>query len=241
MAPAHRIGDAFTTPAAAPVRESAPASRARPVLKLRLSFPSWLDGIENRKSTWIIVGVLGVVAVVTAWLLGGFKAAPTQALPSLEAGKAVDTGQWRVVVHGATLSAKRPDGRDVPAGKAALAIELELTNRTKASSNDTASVIRLSLPAIPPKTQPDMFLLRDRTILGPLHPGMPERVALSWDIPLGSAIPDPLPVVVISKIHKERDNLIGGSGWFNPKPLVEVKLAVASPDGAAPAAAAVKP
>ena len=214
------------------MRKSAPKSRARPLLKLRLSFPSWLDGIEDRKSTWIVIGILGVAAVIAAWLLGGFKAAPAQALPSLEAGKAVDTGQWHVIVHGATLSAKRPDGRDVPAGKAALAIELELTNRTKASSNDTASVIRLALPAIPPKTQPDMFLLRDHSILGSLHPKMPERVAFSWDIPLGSKIPDPLPVVVISKLHKDRDNLIGGEGWFNPKPLVEVKLKVTSPDTA---------
>jgi hypothetical protein len=200
-----------------------------------LSSLRWLDGIEERRSTWIVAGVLGVVAVVATWLLGGFAAAPKAALPKLEAGKAIDTGQWRVVVQGASLSAKRPDGRAAPDGKAALAIELELTNRTDASSNDIASILRVSLPAVPPKATPDLFLLRDRSILAALHPKMTERVAMSWDVPLGTAIPDPLPVVVISKIHKERDNLVGGAGWFNPKPLAEVKLHVATPD--APAAA----
>lgn len=199
-------------------------------LKLRLSLLHRLDGIENRKSTWIVGGIVGVLAVVVTWFAGGFAAAPKPALPKLETGKAVDTGQWRVAVHRATLSAKRPDGRAVPAGKAALTIEADLTNRTKASSNDLASVLVVDLPAIAPKTRPDMILLRDRTIVFALHPKMTERVAFSWEIPLGTKIPDPLRVSIVSKIHKDRDNLIGGEGWFNPKPMGQVPLTVEAPD-----------
>jgi hypothetical protein len=210
--------------------QSAPVSVRGSPLKRRLPSLRWLDGIEERKSTWIVAGCVGVVAVLATWLLGGFAAAPKPALPPLDAGKAIDTGQWRVVVQRATLSAKRPDGRAVPTGKAALTIEAELTNRTKASSNDIASLLRVELPAIAPKALPAMTLLRDRTILFALHPKMTERVALSWEIPLGTPIPDKLPVTIISKIHKERDNLIGGEGWFNPKPMAQVKLKVEAPD-----------
>lgn len=210
--------------------QSAPVSARDSLLKLRLSSLRALDGIEERKSTWIVVGIAGVAAVLVAWLAGGFAAAPKPALPKLDAGKAIDTGQWHIAVHRATLSARRPDGRAVPTGKAALTIEAELTNRTNASSNDIASAFRVDLPAIAPKTLPAMTLLRDRTILFALHPKMTERVALSWEIPLGTTIPDPLPVTVVSKIHKERDNLLGGEGWFNPKPMAQVQVSVESPD-----------
>lgn len=212
------------------MRHFAPVHARDCLLKLRLPSLRALDGIEERRSTWIVVGSVGAIAVLAAWLAGGFAAAPKPALPTLDVGKAIDTGQWRVAVHCATLSAKRPDGRAVPAGKAALTVEAELTNRTNASSNDIASALRVELPAIAPKTLPAMTLLRDGTILFALHPKMTERVALSWEIPLGTTIPDPLPVTVISKIHKDRDNLLGGEGWFNPKPMAQVKLKVESPD-----------
>ena len=169
----------------------------------------------------------------STWLLGGFAAAKPPALPQLEAGKGVDTGQWHVVVHSASLSAKRPDGRPAASGKASLAIELELTNRTRSSSNDFASLLRIGLPAIAAKTPPtSQLLLRDGSVLSALHPKMSERVALAWDIPLATTIPDPLPIVVMSKIHKQRDNLVGGAGWFDPKPMAEVRLTVATPDAA---------
>lgn len=168
------------------------------------------------------------------WWNGGFAAAPPPPLPGLEAGKGVDTGQWHVVVLAATLSARRPDGREAGAGKASLAIELELTNRTKASSGDIATAIRPVLAAIPPRTPPTTQVLRrDNTVLSSLHPKMTERIALAWDVPLDSKIPDPLPVVVMSKRHKHRDNLLGASGWFDPKPLAEVRLAVTTPDAPA--------
>lgn len=155
-------------------------------------------------------------------------------MPQLDAGKGVDTGQWHVVVHAATLSARRPDGRPAARGKASLAIELELTNRTRSSSNDFATLLRIALPAIAAKTPPtSQLLLRDNSVLSSLHPKMSERIALAWDIPLATPIPDPLPVVVMSKIHKQRDNLSGGAGWFDPKPMAEVRLHVTTPDAPA--------
>lgn len=195
----------------------------------------WLAGTLPRWPVLLAAGTVAAGAVLATWLSGGFAAAAPPPLPSLEAGKGVDTGQWHVVVLAATLSAKRPDGRPAAAGKASLAIELELTNRTKASSSDIATAIRPVLAAIPPKTLPTTQVLRrDNTVLSALHPKMPERIALAWDIPLNSKIPDALPVVVVSKLFKRRDNLLGASGWFDPKPLAEVRLPVTTPD--APAA-----
>jgi hypothetical protein len=165
-------------------------------------------------------------------LSGGFAAAKPKPPPSLEIGKAVDTGQWRIVVHGASLSATRPDGRPAPKGQASLALDVELTNRTRESSSDIASALRVALPAITPKTLPLLLLARDRSIVGALHPGMTERVFVCWDVPSGTPMPERLPVTIISKVYKARDNLVGSAGWFDPKPLVEVRLRVATPDTA---------
>lgn len=198
------------------------------------SSSGWLDKKGPRWPVWAAAGTAAAIAVLAVWWSGGFAAAPPPPLPALEAGKGVDTGQWHVVVLAATLSAKRPDGRPAAAGKASLALELELTNRTRASSNDIATAIRPMLAAIPPKTLPTTQVLRrDNTVLSSLHPKMPERIALAWDIPLDSKIPEPLPVVVLSKLHKRRDNLLGASGWFDPKPLAEVRLTVTTPDAPA--------
>lgn len=201
-------------------------------LKLRLPSLGRLDGIEDRPSTWLVGIVVALLALLATVLSGGFAAAKPKPLPALDAGKAVDTGQWRIVVHGATLSATRPDGRPASKGHASLAIDAELTNRTRESSNDIASVLRVALPAVTPKTLPLLLLARDRTIVGALHPAMTERVHLCWEVPLGTAIPDRLPVVVMSKVYKVRDNLVGGAGWFDAKPLAEVRLPVALPDTA---------
>lgn len=204
--------------------------RVRP-LKLRLSQPGWLDGSAKQVSVWLLLGAVGAGAVLATWLSGGFAAAKPPALPALEVGKGLDTGQWHVVVQRAWLSARRADGRDAPPGKVALNLEVELTNRTRESSSDIASGFRIGLPAITPKTPPpNLLLLRDNSVLGMLHPKMPERVALTWDLPAGTPIPDPLPVVILSKVYKSRDNLSGGAGWFTPKPLAEVRLSVAAPD-----------
>ncbi|MCQ4167415.1 hypothetical protein [Tahibacter harae] len=198
------------------------------LLKRRLSQPGWLDGNAKQVSVWLLLGAVGAVAGLATWLSGGFAAAKPPALPALEAGKGLDTGQWHVVVQRAWLSARRADGREAPPGKVALNLDVELTNRTRESSSDIASAFRIGLPAITPKTPPT--LLRDNSVLGMLHPKMPERVALSWEVPAGTAIPDPLPVVILSKVYKSRDNLSGGAGWFTPKPLAEVHLHVAAPD-----------
>lgn len=201
------------------------------LLKLRLFQSGQLDGNAKQLSVWLLLGVVGAVAVLATWLGGGFAAAKPPALPQLEAGKGLDTGQWHVIVQRAWLSARRADGREAAPGKAALNLEVELTNRTRESSSDIASIFRVGLPAITPRTPPNvLLLLRDNSVLGMLHPKMPERVALSWDVPAGSTIPDPLPVVILSKVYKSRDNLSGGAGWFNPKPLAEVRLHVAAPD-----------
>jgi hypothetical protein len=205
------------------------------LLKLRVSQPGLSpagspDGGAKQWSIWLLLGAVGVVAVVATWLTGGFAAAKPPALPQLEVGKALDTGQWQVVVQRAWLSARRADGRAVAPGKVSLNLEATLTNRTRESSSDIASAFRIGMPAITAKTVPNLLLLRDNSVLGMLHPKMPEQVALSWELPAGSAIPDPLPVVILSKVYKSRDNLSGGSGWFTPKPLAEVRLRVATPD-----------
>ena len=84
------------------------------------------------------------------------------------------------------------------------------------------------------RDRPYIVLTRDETLSPELHPGMTERMAYIWELPEGGAPPASLGLTVIRKIYKQRDNLYGLPGWFNPSPVGTLTIPVASDTGGQP-------
>jgi hypothetical protein len=112
-----------------------------------------------------------------------------------------------------------------------------MTNRTAKSSKDYFEILRASQTAVNAATKPFIVLMRDSTLSPELHPGMPERMAYIWEMPPGAVSPTSFDLTVIGKTYKQRDNLYGLPGWFNPTPIGTLAL----PVGAGPDTAQVQP
>jgi hypothetical protein len=173
-----------------------------------------------------LVVVLVLAGVVAA--LGGLRESPARMRRQLAIGQSVDTAQWRVRPLRAWIGDRCPlsPARAPAAAEPCLSVEVELTDLTRASSNDIADALTIVDPPLPAGSRPELMLARDRGVLFQLHPRMPERVVASWKLPAGRR-PRAATLVIRGKRFKERDNLIGGEGWFDPKPVAEIRLALA--------------
>lgn len=195
---------------------------------------------------WVVVhprlaaggAVIAIVAsAVTGWL-GGFRAAPDAPLAAYTVDATITTNEWRLRSQRAWIGDKDPTGRRAPAGGAILVVELMAENRTDRSSGSIVQALRfLDRPGnagqagqaeVDPARQgrtPALILLRDPSFGAMVHPGLPERVAATWDL---RTLPPPANVRlrVIGREWVERDSLIGGSGWLRDRPVGELILAV---------------
>jgi hypothetical protein len=84
---------------------------------------------------------------------------------------------------------------------------------------------------------PTLILLRDPSFGAIVHPGLPERVAATWDLRAPLAPPASIRLRVIGREWVERDSLIAGSGWMRDRPVGELTLAVEDRRTPAPSAA----
>ena len=91
--------------------------------------------------------------------------------------------------------------------------------------NDSSRVA--ALPKAPP---PSLELVRDRGVLDYLHPQMPERVVLCCKLDEAAPAPQRVVLGIRAFTLKERDNLLGASGWFNPKEIARTTLPLGAPD-----------
>ena len=172
----------------------------------------------------VVAAVAGVVAA-----LGGLRESPARMRRQLAPGQSIDTAQWRVRPLRAWIGDHCPlagPARVAAPPEPCLSLELELTNLTRASSNDVADALTIVDPRLPATARPELMLARDRGWLFQLHPRMPERVVASWKLP-AARHPRAATLVIRGKRFKERDNLTGGEGWFDPKPVAEARLALA--------------
>jgi hypothetical protein len=176
-----------------------------------------------------LVVLLMVAGVVAA--LGGLRESPARLRRQLALGQSIDTAQWRVRPMRAWIGERCPLAGPArvsppspsPSSPPCLSVEMELTNRTDASSSDIADALVIADPRLPARARPELMLARDRGPLFQLHPRMPERIVASWKLPAGS-LPRAATLVIRGKRFKERDNLIGGEGWFYPTPVAEARL-----------------
>ncbi|MER8815240.1 hypothetical protein NKJ36_22545 [Mesorhizobium sp. M0142] len=104
-------------------------------------------------------------------------------------------------------------------------VEFDLDNRSAATSNAFASMFDID-PPITDVQAPAFYLARDKWIASGVHPGIPEHMIAAWEWPKAQPLPQDLRLVVGSQIYKRRDNLYGGSGWFDRDPVAIVALPV---------------
>ncbi|KUM26584.1 hypothetical protein AU467_20855 [Mesorhizobium loti] len=192
-----------------------------------------LENAGSRLKAWLVAGFGTAAAIAVAGVMGAFGARH-EPLPILAPASPIETGQWLL----RPLKAYSAEGKDlygVPLkpGAKALVLEVEMTNRTAKSTKDYFDALQANQTAVEAATKPFIVLTRDSTLSPELHPGMPERMAYVWQLPDGAAPPANLELSVIRKTYKQRDNLYGLPGWFNPTPVGRLTLPVGSgPDTA---------
>ncbi len=192
-----------------------------------------LESARSRLKTWAAAGIGTAAAIAVAGVLGAFEARHAQ-VPVLAPASPIKTGQWLLQPVKAYVSGEKYIyGTLRKPGAKALVFELDMTNRTATSTKDYFELLQASQPTIDPAAKPYIVLTRDGTLSPELHPGMTERMAYIWDLPEGAATPASLDLNVMSKIYKQRDNLYGLPGWFNPSAIGTLDVPVGpAPDNA---------
>jgi hypothetical protein len=192
--------------------------------------------------------IIVILASAVTGSLGGFRAAPDSPLPSYTVDATITTNEWRLRPQRAWIGDKDPTGRRAPTGGAILVVELMAENRTDRSSGSIVQALRLldgprqagqagqtgqtgsgEQAEVDPVRQgrtPTLILLRDPSFGAIVHPGLPERVAATWDLRAPLPPPASVRLRVIGREWVERDSLIAGSGWMRDRPVGELTLAV---------------
>ncbi|MFE0757122.1 hypothetical protein ACFW16_24395 [Inquilinus sp. NPDC058860] len=196
-----------------------------------MSLGQGLDGLKSRTVVWLTTGIGGFLAAGVALVMTIASYRTDQPVPKLALGAPIEAGEWRFVPLSARIATTTPDGRKVRDGQKALVVEMELTNRTAASSNSFARLLTLD-PSVGADDRPTYMLLRDQDLLWEVHPNMTERVAAVWTMPQGAAVSPMLTFAVHTSDYKRRDNLWGHSGWYNPHVLGTLDMPVLAPDPA---------
>lgn len=192
-----------------------------------------LEDARSRLKTWLVAGIGTAAAIVVASVMGAFGTRH-EPLPALAPAGPIEAGQWFLrpieayVAEGGSLY-----GVPLKPGARALVFEVEMTNRTAKSTKDYFDVLQAGVTTADPAAKPFVVLTRDSTLSPELHPGMPERMAYIWQLPDGAALPASLDLTVVRKIYKQRDNLYGLPGWFNPAPAGRLEIPLATGPGKA--------
>jgi hypothetical protein len=207
--------------------------------RLVAALPDWVVVHPRLAASGAVIAI--VASAVTGWL-GGFRAAPDAPLTAYTVDATITTNEWHLRPQRAWIDDKDPTGRRAPAGGAILVVELMAENRTDRSSGSIVQALRfLDRPdssgqvggaaqaEVDPARRgrtPTLVLLRDPSFGAIVHPGLPERVAATWDLRAPLTPPTSVRLRVIGREWVERDSLIAGSGWMRDRPVGELTLAV---------------
>lgn len=188
---------------------------------LGFSLATWRQSLFTR----LTAGIGGLLALGFTTVQTILAAMPAASLPAVAPGLPIEAGRWRVALNDASLTIRpRPDGYAGPPGTKSLTLDLDILNRSSQSSNAISRIVTIDPPIAGLSAQPSFYLMRDGSMLGSLHPGLPERVRMIWAVPEQVALPPTLRVTVTAETFKPRDNLLAAPGWFNPKTVAAVTL-----------------
>jgi hypothetical protein len=190
--------------------------------------PSLLQAARSRR--WQAAAVLGLVALVAAALLGGFRRAPAKTVPLHAAGERVATAALAVKPLRAWLDTRNPRGQaDTTGQREFLVLEAVAENLTPASNGwYLDSDLRwLASREDHAGAKPDLiYLAEDKTLTHVLQPHLPVQLLLVWKIPPGRATAEPMRWGLYGRRFVEKTFLTTESGWLQDGPAATFKLAV---------------
>ncbi|MER8791059.1 hypothetical protein NKH71_24875 [Mesorhizobium sp. M0983] len=181
--------------------------------------------LRQRLFAFLVAGLGGLAAAAASFAMTVYDASNSRPTPTVAAGEPIDTGRWVITFRGARTGSVPPPGTEPSQPKTFLMVEFDLDNRSAATSNAFASMFDID-PPITDVQAPAFYLARDKWIASGVHPGIPEHMIAAWEWPKAQPLPQDLRLVVGSQIYKRRDNLYGGSGWFDRDPVAIVALPV---------------
>ncbi|KOF17346.1 hypothetical protein AC244_17575 [Ensifer adhaerens] len=189
--------------------------------------------LKRRLPAMLVTGIGGMVAAAVSFATAVYEAANPAPVELVKKDEPIDTGRWLVTINNASMAAVPPTGTKPVDAKRFLTVDLELDNRSAATSNAFMRLISIEmLPSIK-LPEPVYYLARDKWIASAINPGMPEKVIAVWEWPEGSPSPKALRFSVAKQIYKPRDNLYGAPGWFEDGKAAIVEMAVSGqPDEA---------
>ncbi|WP_457580190.1 hypothetical protein [Ensifer canadensis] len=189
--------------------------------------------LKRRLLAMLLTGIGGMAAAAVSFATAVYQAANPAPVELARKGEPIDTGRWVVTINNASLADVPPTGTKPVDPKRFLTVDLELDNRSAATSNAFMQLVSIETPTPATLPEPVYYLARDKWIAGAINPGMPEKLIAVWEWPEGLPNPKALRLSVAKQIYKPRDNLYGAPGWFDDGKSAIVELAVSGqPDDA---------
>ncbi|MBZ7926666.1 hypothetical protein LAC81_23535 [Ensifer adhaerens] len=182
--------------------------------------------IRQRLLIMLVTGIGGMAAAAVSFATAVYDAANPAPAVSAAKGEAVDTGRWLVTINDATMASVPPTGTKPFEPKRFLMVDLDLDNRSVATSNAFMNLITIrdGQEVVSPK--PIYYLARDKWIASAVNPNMPEKLIAVWEWPPDRPEPEKLSLSIGKQIYKPRDNLYGAPNWFDDGEAAVVELAV---------------
>jgi hypothetical protein len=193
-------------------------------LAATFSFSQW--------QTRVTAGIGGALAIVVGWGIGLFELKSAPPTPVLSTNKPIVTGEWVLRLERASADDRLPDGSTVMAGRKAIVLHLQATNRTGETSSSYLQAIKVETAVRGIDANPIAYLQRDNTITTDLQPALPEELALVWTYPATTKVPARLHFTVNKRTYKAFDNLYAQPGWFDSGKVgvIDLPIAAANPD-----------
>ncbi|WP_141679559.1 hypothetical protein [Ensifer adhaerens] len=189
--------------------------------------------IRQRLLIMLVTGIGGMTAAAVSFATAVYDAAyPTHAVSAAK-GEAIDTGRWRVTINDATMASVPPTGTKPFEPKRFLMVDLDLDNRSVATSNAFMNLITIKDEQETPSPKPVYYLARDKWIASAINPNMPEKLIAVWEWPADRPEPEKVSLSIGKQIYKPRDNLYGAPNWFGDGEAAVVELTVARDTGSA--------
>lgn len=165
---------------------------------------------QSARLVQIVVGVLALVGLGVVAAFGGFeRAGIASGTPTAEVNQVVSAGFWDFKVEGAFAGEQLHGHTPRNDGNYLLEVDVKVTNNYTRSYGildsfqlqdfDGVATGGIMVDDASPRYA---YFLRDDRLAAELQPGLPERIALVWEVKAGTPVPKELRLLMFSDIPK---------------------------------------